>query len=226
MCFSATASFAMGGLLVPAGAYAIAKARRGDARWLPFAVYPLAFGVQQITEGFVWHGLTANEEVMTVVAARAFMFFSHFFWLFWVPLSVWLTESDGTRKRMLAILCALGTLLGLGIFLPALIYPESLTVAIINHSIDYSVALNMKTEFNVGAIRLAYGAIIIGALILSSDRRIQLFGALVGAALIVTFLFYEYALISVWCFFAAGLSAYLAIAIAQDQRNALADNSS
>lgn len=226
MCFSATASFAMGGALIPAGAYAISRARQGDGNWIPFAVYPLAFGVQQVAEGLVWLGLDGSDETLTAVASRGFMFFSHLFWLAFVPFSVRMGESDPIRRRMLALLGALGALLGLAIYLPVFVYPESLTVAVVERSIDYSVALNMKTEFNVGAIRLAYGAIIIGALLLSSDWRIRLFGALVGGALGVTFLFYEYALISVWCFFAAGLSAYLVLVITQNHRSALADNSS
>jgi hypothetical protein len=172
------------------------------------------------------HPDPSGDTAMTDIAARGFLFFSHFFWLAWVPLSVWLTEDDSGRSRMLIVLCALGTLLGLAIYLPALVMPESLTVSIVNRSIDYTIALNMETEFNVGAIRLGYGAIIIGALALSSDRRIQIFAGLVGASLMVTYVFYEYALISVWCFFAAGLSAYLALVIAQDQRSVLADSSS
>lgn len=226
MCFSATASFALGGALIPTGAYALSKARRSENNWMPFAVYPMAFGIQQVFEGFVWLGLTTENTAMTELAARGFMFFSHFFWLFWVPLSVWLIEDDRIRSRMMAVLCGLGTLLGLAIYLPVLVFPESLTVSIVSLSIDYDVALNMKTEFNVGAIRLAYGAIIIGALILSSDRRIQIFGGLVAASLVVTSLFYDYALISVWCFFAAVLSGYLVLVIAQDQRSVLADSSS
>lgn len=226
MCFSATASFAMGGVLIPAGAYAVSRARHADPRWIAFAIYPLAFGVQQVAEGFVWLGLGASDATLTAIWARVFMFFSHFFWLAYVPLSVRRGETDPIRRKMLALLAVLGTLLGLAIYLPVLVYPQSLTVEVIDRSIDYSVALNMKTEFNVAAIRLAYGAIIIGALLLSSDRRIQIFGVLVGASLIVTFLFYEYALISVWCFFAAGLSAFLVAIIAQDHRSALADNSS
>lgn len=226
MCFSATASFTLGAALLPTGAYALFKARRSERKWIPFAVYPLAFGIQQVLEGFVWLGLTSGNAGMSDIAARGFLFFSHFFWLAWVPLSVWLTEDDSGRSRMLILLCALGALLGLAIYLPALVMPESLTVSIVNRSIDYTIALNMETEFNVSAIQLAYGAIIIGALALSTDRRIQIFAGLVGASLMVTYLFYEYALISVWCFFAAGLSAYLALVIAQDQRSVLADSSS
>ena len=226
MCFSATASFTLGAVLFPAGAYALSRSRRAERQWLPFAVYPLAFGVQQVFEGFVWLGLTNEHQAMTDIAARGFLFFSHFFWLAWVPLSVWLTEEDRNRSRMLMMLCGLGTALGLAIYLPAIIMPDSLTVSIVNRSIDYTIALNMETKFNVSAIRLAYGAIIIGALALSSDRRIQIFAGLVGASLVVTYLFYEYALISVWCFFAAALSAYLALVIVQDQRSVLADSSS
>lgn len=233
MCFSATASFAMGGLLIPAGAYAVAKARQAGSGWMPFAAYPVMFGIQQIFEGFVWLGLDSGDAEITALSAFGFLLMSHFFWLAWVPLSVWLTETDRARRRMTGILSILGCLYGLSLYLPVIVFPDNLTVAVVNRSIDYSLRLTVDGSFNLAAIRVAYGAIIIGALVLSSDRRIQFFGGLVAGSLLVTYAFYEYAFISVWCFFAAGLSAYLALVIAQnrpgpdsDQATALADNSS
>lgn len=228
MCFSATASFALGGALIPAGVYAMRQARRADGafNWMPFAAYPLVFGVQQVLEGFVWLGLATNDAATTAIAARGFMFFSHFFWLVWVPFSVRMAETDQVRRKMLLALGTLGGLLGLAIYLPAIVFPQSLSVQVVQRSIDYTVSLGMKTSFNVAMIRVAYSAIIIGGLILSSDRRIQFFGLLVAVSLAMTYLFYSYALISVWCFFAAALSGYLAIIIMQDHRSALADNSS
>jgi hypothetical protein len=44
----------------------------------------------------------------------------------------------------------------------------------------------------------------------SSDRRIQVFGGLIALSLIATELWFAIAFVSVWCFFAAVLSLYIA----------------
>ena len=56
MCFSATASFSAGAVLTGLGAVSLSKA--SSPREYPFASIPLLFGIQQITEGFVWLSMT------------------------------------------------------------------------------------------------------------------------------------------------------------------------
>ena len=52
MCFSATASFVAGSTLAAIGATTIRMtSRRAE---IPFAMIPLLFGVQQLTEGMIW----------------------------------------------------------------------------------------------------------------------------------------------------------------------------
>ncbi len=62
MCFSATASFTATALLVPVGIYASKVALAKDARYLPLAVFSLAFGIQQGFEGLEWLGLDGNRQ--------------------------------------------------------------------------------------------------------------------------------------------------------------------
>jgi hypothetical protein len=96
MCFSATASFAAAAALIPSGFYAIIKARGTNLHHVPFAAFPLAFGVQQVFEGMVWLQIGGHTILDQQAAALGFTFFSHFFWLLWVPLSVWILERRKT----------------------------------------------------------------------------------------------------------------------------------
>ena len=58
MCFSATASFTTGLLLLALGTVTLRMAQRPIER--PDAAIPLLFGVQQLSEGLVWLGLTGG----------------------------------------------------------------------------------------------------------------------------------------------------------------------
>ena len=218
MCFSATVSFTLFGALVPAGIYAIAKSRRSNRAWLPFAAVPLAFGIQQGFEGFVWLGIQGGNEAMVSIASRGFLFFSHFFWLAWVPLSVWMIETNLVRKRVVATLAAIGFVYGLSIFLPSFLIGDWLAIELVNQSLEYRTTLIYDGFVSRTALRLFYAAIVVSALLLSIDRRIQVFGALVAASMVVTYAFFAYAFISIWCFFAAILSACLAAIIVRDSR--------
>lgn len=218
MCFSATASFTLFGALVPTGIYLIARSGRSNSKWLPFAAFPLAFGIQQGFEGFVWLGIQGGNDAMVSISSRGFFFFSHFFWLVWVPFSVWMIETNQTRKRIVAVLTTIGFVFGLSLFLPSFLIGDWLSIEPVNRSLDYKTTLIYDSFINRTVLRFFYAAVVFSALFLSTDRRIQVFGALVMASLAVTYSFFAYAPISIWCFFAAILSAYLAAIIVLDIR--------
>ena len=54
MCFSAEVSFVAAASLVPAGGLAVRKAWQTDRSYVPFAILPVLFGLQQLAEGMVW----------------------------------------------------------------------------------------------------------------------------------------------------------------------------
>lgn len=213
MCFSAPASFTLAGVLVPVGIYALAKARRNDPAWLAFAAFPLAFGVQQFFEGMVWLGLGRDDAALVQAASRGFLFFSHFFWLAWVPFAAWMIEPHPVRRRIMAALTALGFVYGLSIFLPAFLLSGGLWVEMVRHSLEYHTMLIYEDVIDRSILRVVYAIIVVTALFLSSDRRVRLFGVLILVSLLVTYAFFAYAFISVWCFFAAALSLYLVAVI-------------
>jgi hypothetical protein len=73
MCFSAGASFAGGALITTIGVLTVRKNKESSRRL--FAAMPLIFGVQQISEGFVWIALQSpGHEMMQGIAAYIFLF--------------------------------------------------------------------------------------------------------------------------------------------------------
>ncbi|MDQ2093745.1 DUF6629 family protein [Rhodalgimonas zhirmunskyi] len=218
MCFSAPASFALGGVLVPLGIYTLVKARRDAPEWTGFAAFPLAFGLQQLVEGLVWVGLNREDPAMVSAASRGFLFFSHFFWLAWVPFAARMLEREPDRKRILTWLSALGFAYGLSIFLPAFLLQGGLRIEVIHHSLEYHTYLIYEGIIPRSALRVFYALLILSALFVSSERLIRGFAILILVSVLFTYAFFAYAFISVWCFFAAGLSAYLLWALARYQQ--------
>lgn len=85
VCFSATVSFSVAAALHPAGISCARTANEIDPKWVPLAIYPLAFSIQQMIEGVLWLGIYTDYQIIIAGAARGFLFISHFFWLAWVP---------------------------------------------------------------------------------------------------------------------------------------------
>lgn len=221
MCFSATASLSIAAVLAPIGAYSVTIARQIDDKWILIAAYPIAFAIQQAVEGALWLGVSAGDQATVAWASRGFLFFSHFFWLFWVPLSVYWLEPDARRRKALVALIGVGALFGLSVFLPALLMTDWLSVEVVKHSLEYKTRLIYDGIVGRTTLRGIYAAIVLSALFVSSDWRIRIFGGLIAGSLLITYLFFAHAFISVWCFFAAILSVCV-LAVMMDERRRVA----
>lgn len=210
MCLSATTSFAAGAVLVPAGAYCLWKAARKDPRYLPLAALPAIFGVQQFAEGAVWRALGSGSGTIRPGSApvATFLGFALAFWPVWLPFSMaWLVPG---RRTALAALGALGLWVGWSLYTPILSDPDRyLSVSVRRHSICYDITrLPVLRVIPEHAMRGLYGLAIVGPLLLG-DRKLWGFGVAVLASMVVSELVFAYAFASVWCLFAALLSAYL-----------------
>jgi len=223
MCFSATASFTAAAILLPAGAYCLATARRIDFRWIPLAVYPIVFSIQQAIEGILWIGFNAGDQTTIAAASRGFLFFSHLFWLAWIPFSVYWLGGETWRRRLLLALTIVGALFGLSIFLPSFLIADWLSVEQAWHSLEYRTVLIYEGIVNRTVLRGIYALIIVSALLLAPNPQVRTFGGLIAASLIVAFLFFAHAFISVWCFLAAVLSSYVVIILVIERRRQVAD---
>lgn len=115
MCFSATASFGAGVLLSAVGIVTLKKTSEPSHYFLAFI--PLIFGIQQLSEDFVWGSLqNPGHESMNMAATYVFLVFAQVLWPFWVPLSFLFIEKEKRSKNMLRALTVLGFLVSLGFF--------------------------------------------------------------------------------------------------------------
>jgi len=209
MCFSATASFTSAALLIPAGIYCTNKAMSLNKPYWAIGLLPLLFGLQQALEGLVWLALESPDPRSIRLSALGFMAFSHLFWLFWIPFASYMLEPRGLKKTVFLALAALGGLYGASMYLPLLTHADWLTVTQIQHSISYEAALIYDDYVPRVVVHALYAVIVLAALLLSSDRHIRIFGIIIAFSVAVATVFFGYAFISVWCYFAAVLSLYI-----------------
>lgn len=214
MCFSATVSYSAGVALIGSGVYAIQQARPLASRYLLLALIPLFFGIQQLFEGRVWQLLNAGDIPAAVPFAIGFHFFSHFLWLWMIPLCSYLIEPKLRLKRLFLGITLFGATAGGVVYGALLLHTGWMKISVRGHSIVYDIASTYHGFFSIGLPPSAlYGLIILTPLFLSSQRFLRYFGALVFLSVVIASLMYGYAFVSVWCFFAAILSGYLAYVI-------------
>ena len=214
MCFSATASFTSAAILLPTGLYCLKKANQLDKRYWAFAMLPLLFGVQQLLEGGVWLALSSSEEGQAYKLALGFLFFSHVFWLGWIPYSSNLTETSPVRYRAFQLIGIFGVLFGAAMYLPLLFNADWLTITIVRHSIDYTPVFFTDNYLPQWVVAIIYILVVLTPLLLSSDKYHRMLGLLVMVSGFATWLFFGWVFISVWCYFAAMVSMYIVYMIA------------
>lgn len=214
MCFSAEASFAAGGVLVPVGAYCLAQAVRKKPRTWVWGIVPLGFGLQQVSEGFVWHGIMHPEHHAHWLrpASLAFLFFALAFWPFWFCFTAAYLEPVPRKRRIFTAIAWLATGWFWLMYYPLLTGPpERLQIEIVHHSIQYFFPdLAIYDFIPRNPLRVLYLASVAVPIACSTDKGNRVPGVLLLLSAVISFLFFRYAFVSVWCFFAAVLSAYLA----------------
>ncbi|MCB1984903.1 MAG: hypothetical protein H6936_05370 [Burkholderiales bacterium] len=209
MCFSATASFAVSAGLIPVGVYCVYKVRLVNRAYWPFALYPLFFGIQQAAEGWLWLMLESGNMESIRLPALSFVFFSHFFWLLWIPYSCFVIENSDNKKWYFFIMTITGCLFGLALYVPVLLFADWMTVSLIHQSISYELKLLFDDFVPRLAVRGAYVLIILIPLLSSSQKYLRYFGVIIALSVLGTVLLYAETFISVWCFFAAVFSFYM-----------------
>ncbi len=201
MCFSATASFVGSAVLGVIGVATLSEVKH--RRQILFAAIPLLFAVHQMTEGFVWLGLNHSlPERVTAEAAAAYLMYAQGLLPFLLPLSVFLIEPTARRRRRMLVFSLLGGFLGLYLMWGLIAY--SMQVSERHHSIIY---LNPVT--NTDTVAVLYVVATCGALFFSGFRDLVVLGAVNLGGLIVVMLVMRYAFTSVWCAYAAVISAFI-----------------
>ena len=213
MCFSPEASFLVGGALFPAGAYCLSVAWRKNRRFLPLALLPICLGTQQIAEGFVWRGLQAGDPEQIRSASLAFLFFALAFWPFWWPFVAAIMETRLAFRRGFIIVSIIATGWFWVLFYPLLVGPDSLlTTEIVHHSIRYSYPDLVVYEYVPRPLlRVLYLLCAVVPMVLGKNVFGRLPGVMLLGSVILAAAAFDYAFVSVWCFFAAVMSAYLCV---------------
>ena len=201
MCFSAPVSFAASAFVAGAGALALRETRSVTER--PFASVPLLFAMQQFVEGVLWLLLpqigTGGASHLLV---QIYAFFIGVIWPMVIPLGILLIEPDRLRKRLMTGVLAIGVIVAIGTFIIILRY--GVEVAVVNHCLVYS------NPFGGGLlVRSAYVIATCAAYFLSSHRSVRWIGIAMIGGFGVAYSFYHLNWPSVWCFFAALVSALI-----------------
>jgi hypothetical protein len=214
MCFSATGSFAVAGVIAGIGAVALNQDKPPSHKML--AAVPLLFAAQQVTEGVVWMtiGHPAHGSLQEIAVAL-FLGFALVGWPIWVPISLFVSERNPRRRRALAVLSWIGV--AVGVYAAVLLIRGRPTAHVAGHSIAYSYG--ERGPALVLALYLpGYVLPTVVPFFVSSISRAKLMGTVLVLSLLATFMIERQALTSVWCFFAAILSGLIVLSISRDHR--------
>ncbi len=199
--FFAILNFTLAGAIFVVGILTLRKVSSPNE--VVFASLPLLFSLHQFTQGFVWLGMDG------LIGARAlhmsetvFVFYAQGLLQFLVPLALWLIEPAGVRKNMIAVLMYLGAFLTAYSLWKLSIVPTD--VSIVDGVLSYTNPATKQAWLGFG-----YVLTTCGALILSSSIAVQLFGWLNLVGLTAIYLFKPYGFTSLWCLYAAAVSALL-----------------
>ena len=200
MCFSATASLVAGTSLSAIGVATLTNVRQRSE--IPFAMIPLLFGIQQLTEGVLW--LTFVHEAPQLKQAVTYLYsgFSHVLWPIYVPFAIGVLEAVRWRRRALAAFEAAG--MAVGLYLLYFLVTLPVVAQVVSKHVVYD-----SPHFYLAPVIALYVAATCVSAFFSSHRFVNLFGVLALASFVLAYMIYAHALVSVWCFFAALLSVLM-----------------
>ena len=200
MCFSTTASFASGIILTVIGVASIKKTH--SKTQLMFASIPFIFAIQQFSEGFVWLSLlNSTNLIWQQLSTYSFLLFALVIWPAWVPLSMFFIEKQHNRKIILGIFSGLGLLFSILSAIYLIIYKSEAQIT--SYHIHYELNIPFVAKMILGLLYLIPTVI---SNFISSTKGVAAMGVFVLLSYLVSRLFYDDYVISVWCFFSALIS--------------------
>jgi hypothetical protein len=203
MCFSASASFGLGITLSAIGVVCIKKVKI-QAHYF-FASIPLIFSIQQLSEGFLWLALSTNVYApLENVSMYTYLFFAQVVWPFWIPFSIYMIEDNKKTKYILRFLLTCGIIVSL--YLAYCLLSYKVTAQIIGRHINYDHSYPLS--FYETGVMLYLAATILPPWF-SSLKKARILSIAILISYIMSMIFYREFVVSVWCFFAAGISAII-----------------
>ena len=176
------------------------RATRRKAQ-IPFAAIPLLFGIQQIVEGMLWLSFRFDAPQLNVAMTYLFSMFSHVLWPMFVPFSIVLLETVPWRRKVILGFLGIGLLVGF--------YLLSLIIRFPVTAVEAANIVYVSPHFYNLPVMLLYVAAACISCLFSSEPKIRTFGALALLLFALANEFFNIALFSVWCFFAALLSSII-----------------
>jgi hypothetical protein len=209
MCFSAGGSFALAGVLAGVGTVSVMQKQPPTHRL--FAVAPVLFATQQVAEGIVWLTMAdASRTALHDTAVMAYLGFALVLWPIYLPVSLRRAERDPARRRLLAVIGALGLAVAVAAVISLSLWPPDASIA--GRSIHYEFT-GGKTPVLYILLLVAYVIPTIVPFFVSTIPLTRLIGITLLVSLLVTALVERKGVTSVWCFFAAILSAQILFAV-------------
>ena len=194
MCFSTAASFASGTILTIIGVVAIKKVTY--KRQILFASIPFVFAIQQFAEGFVWLSLLNDANYFwRQLSTYIFLFFALVIWPAWVPLSMLLMEKKPKRKKVLSVFFGLGALFSVLSIIDLVLHQTEAQLTAYHIHYDIYIPQNLKI-----IIGILYFIPTVISNFVSSTKGAVLMGVFVLISYLISRLFYNDYVISVWCF--------------------------
>lgn len=200
MCFSSSVSFGASALLSIAGVVSVSRAESPQQKVL--AMMPFVFAAQQFSEGILWVSLQHDNWAQYAgPVTHVFLLFAQVVWPMYIPFAMHVLEKVTVRKKIMSVLMMFGMLLAVYLGYCLLRYP--VTATIISHHIHYEQQFSLAKKWYFG---LLYFIPTVIAPIISGYKPFRLIGYLFIAAYAVTYIFFHFFMISVWCFFGAIIS--------------------
>lgn len=209
MCFSMSVSYGSAALLIATGA-ATSLGNQTKPRRMVAAI-PLLFGVQQAAEGIVWQTMGQEAAIsLNQFGILLFLTFVYVVWPSWLPWSLYNIESNEKRKRILKIIGGMG--LGISLLAAIVLYSAEVEAYVVGHSVGYNFR-NLHRSWPPNIEFPLYLTPTMVPFFISSLRTVKRAGYLVFGSLLIAQVINQEATTSVWCFFAALISLYIAVNI-------------
>lgn len=200
MCFSAGASFGAGVVLAAIGVATIKKARHPSQ--ILFGSIPFLFGIQQICEGVLWVTLPNPEYLKTQkIFTSLYLIFAQVVWPIWVPIAILLLEKNATRKKIQKVFVGAGLIVGIGMAYFLLMYGAE--AKIVGQHIAYIEDYPPYLRYYGLAL---YALATVVSPFFSHIRHMWMLSVTISISYIITAIFYQHYILSVWCFFASIIS--------------------
>jgi hypothetical protein len=207
MCFSATSSFAAAGIVTLAGIASVRQTK--NTKLYGLACVPLVFASHQLLEGGVWLTIDDPTSLAHRLVVNAFVLFGFGLWPTYLPFFLAVAEKSKIKRRVLYAVAFLELFL-FGYVAAQVPY---IFVEIKSHSLAYSA--------NWKPIHYAFYGLALLAPFISTLPRVGIGGVALVGSFLTAYVIKQASAASVWCFFAALLSAGMVWYIRMLERRAV-----